>query len=174
MRECTLTFLAALLVQQVLKILGKDDGVKKLLACSDAQTLCAVFEKAAKTALKRTVSRLGHDKAADDPAYAHLRGKIDSKYIRQLTIAWLWGETLLAWLNNDYHIVFSSNAVYARMALKRVLLNETDRRAVMINNRRAIEANPYLKNLVSGASAEEIAEIAVSYTHLTLPTICSV
>jgi hypothetical protein len=71
-----------------------------------------------------------------------------------LEISWLLGESCLAFANPRYKYQSQSNGVYGRMALRRSLLAETDRRGLMLHNKRAIAASPYLTNLVEGATEE--------------------
>ena len=57
---------------------------------------------------------------------------------------------------------------FDRYVAKRVLLESFDRLLVV-----AIE-HPYIGGAVSGRASAALSAIAVSYTHLTLPTIYSV
>ena len=104
--------------------------------------------------MKRFVERMGQASASHDPIYAYIRGKMDSKYMCYLASTWAMSETLLAYVNPNYKIQFAGNPVYARMALHRFLLGEIDRRAVMVQNRRAIDSNPQLQRLASGAQPD--------------------
>jgi len=61
-------------------------------------------------------------------------------------------------LNPAYVPQYTGNQIYARMALKRCLLSDVDRRGVMLVNRRAINASPYLKAIALGLSEEEVRE----------------
>ena len=97
---------------------------------------------------------MGQASASHDPIYAYIRGKMDSKYMCYLASTWAMSETLLAYVNPNYKIQFAGNPVYARMALHRFLLGEIDHRAVMVQNRRAIDSNPQLQRLASGAQPD--------------------
>ena len=136
------------------------------LTCDDgARAICAALEDNGKEALQRLVVTQGREKTMDDPIYAYLRGKNDSKYLTALTIVLAMSESLLSWINPHYTVKTTTNLIYARMALHRTLLGEIDRRAVMVQNKRHIAANPYLKKVVSGASAEEMGEFMAQTKH---------
>ena len=82
--------------------------------------------------------------------------------MHHLAAAWFMGESLLAWLNPSYVPRFETNRVYARMALRRTLVSEADRRVVMLVNRRAIDLCPSLKALCSvGLSADKLQELMI-------------
>jgi hypothetical protein len=149
-------FLKKLLALQVTKILGEMGEGGRLELDDDSRGIPAILENAGKAALKRFAQRVQSEEAQADPLYAYLRGKSDSKYMSQLSATCLTGECLLCFCNETYKPKLMSNKVYARMAMWRTLLSEIDRRAVMVNNRRTIEATPYLKMLASGASPEDV------------------
>ena len=89
-----------------------------------------------------------------------LRGKIDGEFMGHLAAAGLLGESLLSWLNPLYKVCFTSNKVYARVAFWRTLVNEGDRRMLCLHNRKAIEMNPLLCSLASGANEEQMEQFA--------------
>ena len=161
----TRAFMNTFLAQHVSKMLANDDGTMELTCDEGARAICAALEDNGKEALQRLVVTQGREKTMDDPIYAYLRGKNDSKYLTALTIVWEMSESLQSWINPHYTVKTTTNPIYARMALHRTLLGEIDRRAVMVQNKRHIAANPYLTNLVSGASAEEMGEFMAQKKH---------
>ena len=150
--------LKELLAVQAGKVLGEDDGTCRLDLDPKTRGLGCVLEKSAKNAVKRWVERVGQAKAKDDPSYGFLRGKLDAKYMSNLAKSWCVGECLLAFVNPAYKIQWKTNPLYGRQALWRSFLSESDRRALFVNNCRAIAANPYLKALAEGMSEEKVEE----------------
>lgn len=157
-KQATEEFLCNMLSTQVLRITGTDDAAKGVDLDADSRALAALLEKGAKASLQAWSQRLGHDVCVDDPMYAYLRGKVDATYMTHYVATWCLSESLLCWLNPARRPQFSGNQVYARMALRRCLLSDVDRRGLMIVNRRAINASPYLKSLILGLSEEEVRE----------------
>ena len=72
---------------------------------------------------------------------------------------WALGEALLAWLNPLHRPQLRSTGVYARMALKRSLLCEGDRRCLMLSCRRHIESDARLKAMIPGADPEKVEQL---------------
>jgi hypothetical protein len=157
-KECTEEFLSAMLATQVLRILGSPNSCKGVDLDQSSRAVTAILEKAAKDSLQAWVDRVGHEAAAEDPMYAYLRGKVDAAYMSHYATVWALSESLLCWLNDLRVPNFRGNQVYARMALHRCLISDIDRRCLMVVNRRAINASPYLKAIVLGLSAEEVRE----------------
>ena len=160
-KTASLDVLSQLLCSHVLRILDSMRENHVLALDESAEKIVGFLDGAAKQALIGFRQRVGDHQAVNDPVFSFFFGKLDGQYMHHLAAAWCTGESLLSWLNDRYVPIFRSNRVYARIALKRTLIGEADRRVVMLSNRRQIEANPYLKQICSaGADAQRLAEVA--------------
>ena len=163
--------LAHLLSAHVLKILDfmTPDGALQL--DDTAIHIADMLEAGAKGALASFRQRVGEDAAVNNPVYSFLFGKLDQQFMHHLAAAWFTGESLLCWLNPLYAPAFRTNRVYARIALKRTLVGEADRRVVMLTNRRHIEATPMLRQLCSaGCDGEKMWEAASKRSRCANPS----
>ena len=117
-KQGNLNFLVDLLVTQINSYLSSPHS--KLALKSDERTsgVAAIYENEAKDALKNFLKRVGA-KGRDDPIYTHFKGKLDTVYFTQVTIAWLLGESTIAWINPLYKFCTETNGLYARVALKK-------------------------------------------------------
>jgi hypothetical protein len=150
------TFLKTMLASHVVKILGEDMGDMGLLLEPASRAMPALLETAAKKCLAAWIQREGRDVVSEDPLYSYLRGKLDSTSLSNYLPVWCFSTSLLCWLNDEHKPEFTSNQVFARVALKRTWLDDMDCLAVMIVNHRHLNANAYLRAISLGQSADEI------------------
>ena len=134
-KKASTAVLQKLLSAQILSILDSMTETSVLHLCDASRASAEFFEHGAKQALQGFTARVGVSRVTADPVYSFLFGKLDAQYMHHLAAAWFLGESQLAWLNPAYTPRFVTNRVYARIALRRTLLSECDRRAVMIVNR---------------------------------------
>ena len=161
-------FLCELLSVHVIKNLGVMPSGARLVLDRESSACANAIENAAKRSLKGYQERKGMEAAQADPVFSLFRGKLDGQYMHHLVSCWLLGESLLAWLNPSYRPKLRSTGVYARMALKRCLLGEGDRRCLMLTCRRHIESDARLRAIGSGADPEKVEELMSKRARLAL------
>ena len=152
-------FVCQLLAVHVTKNLAAMPSGARLLVCKEARACANALVLAAKQALKGFQVRKGAEQAQQDPVYSLYLGKLDGQYMQHLVASWALGEALLAWLNPLYRPQLRSTGVYARLALKRALLCEGDRRCLMLSCRRHIESDTRLRAMIPGADPEKVEQL---------------
>ena len=132
-KRASTVVLVKLLSVHVLKILEHYVPIFSAAVVRGSSSASAEFlEDGAKRALQGFASRVGETRATADRVYSFLFGKLDGQYMHHLAATWFMGESLLSWLNPLYVPRFVTNRVYARIALRRTLVTEAGRRAVML------------------------------------------